>query len=837
MTRAGGSAHRWVLLLVSLALAVLSVPSAGPSKAQPSGSGDATAPRFLKLTLDSVSPGTITTTSDSVLTLTGTVTNIGDRRVQDVSVRVQRGPAISQPGELRSTLRDDQSNFQVTGPFHDVSDELAPGERKQFTLRIGVREGMHNAATSPPVTASLGITDPGVYPLLLNVNGEPAYGNQAHLDDARFLLPVLGLPALPSTADAEAAGSLPIPPPPQPPMATTMLWPLADRPRLVAGIPGSVDGEALLTDDELAGELAAGGRLDQLLSALESALRDEPAPDSSHPGSGLASSLCLAVDPDLLLTVSRMTDGYRVLASPSDPDGPTREGTGPQAARTWLDRLRALAPSVCTVSLPFAQVDTSALAAVHDTDLTARALNSPADIVDSILSVRSVRNVSIPAAGALDPEGATLLRERGFTTAILADNALTEGEPRSDATGTLQTGATVQSTAAVLPGPDAALPEMVRLPAGAGTEPAPPPEETMKVTTFDTWSATALAAVGANPPTPAFTPESVRYTVTNDSRTARLQDALGALTWPVLHPTEGSPRATLLMPPPQWGADRDEAGALLSQLELLFHSGLATPRPLADVLAQPADPRPYSLNYSAETAAQSVPDQFIAPVGQQEHRIDDLMRALVEIPQQEPTPRGFVTPLRDDLIRTLTLSDRTGIDARADTAAQRRIEQITRTMDNLFSSVTVLPPGGVYTLASEQSPLILVARNNLPVTIRIRFKIDAPSETNITDIGEQQIPAEGTRSFQIPTKVTDSRNLVIPISLTTPDGVPLGNATSVSVRSNAYGQALAIITACAGALLFLLAGRRLWRRFRGQPDPADEQAATTNEDEEKEEAQ
>jgi hypothetical protein len=32
---------------------------------------------------------------------------------------------------------------------------------------------------------------------------------------------------------------------------------------------------------------------------------------------------------------------------------------------------------------------------------------------------------------------------------------------------------------------------------------------------------------------------------------------------------------------------------------------------------------------------------------------------------------------------------------------------------------------------------------------------------------------------------------------------------------------LAIITACAGALLFLLAGRRLWRRFRGQPDPAD----------------
>src|SRR5205823_757259 len=146
----------------------------------------------------------------------------------------------------------------------------------------------------------------------------------------------------------------------------------------------------------------------------------------------------------------------------------------------------------------------------------------------------------------------------------------------------------------------------------------------------------------------------------------------------------------------------------------------------------------------------------------------------------------------------------------------------THAMDGLYRSVTVLPPGGVYTLASEQSPLLLVARNELPVATRIRFRIDAPAGADITDIGEQTLPAEGTRSFQIPTKVSDSRNLTIPISITTPDGIPLGNAASVRVRSNAYGSALAIITACAGALLFLLAGRRLWRRFRGKPDPADE---------------
>ncbi|MEU6560106.1 DUF6049 family protein [Nocardia nova] len=822
MTRAGSSRHRWVLLLVSLALAVLSVPSAGSGNAEPSGSvGSSTTPKFLKLTLDSVSPGTITTTSDSVLTLTGTVTNIGDRVVDDISVRVQRGSAISDPGELRSTLRQDQSDFPITGPFDDVTDELQPGQRKQFTLRIGVREGMDNPAADPPITASLGITDPGVYPLLLNVNGAPAYGSQAHLDDARFLLPVLGLPALPTNSDAAAEGSQPVPAAPQPPIPTTMVWPLADRPRLVAGVPGSVDGKALLTDDELAGELAAGGRLDQLLSALESALRPDPSRDSGRSGPGLGGSLCLAVDPDLLLTVSKMTAGYRVLASPSDPDGPTRDGTGPEAARSWLDRLRALAPSICTVALPFAQVDVTALAGVHDGDLTARALTAPADIVDSLLSVKSVRGVNLPAGGTLGPDATATLTDRGFGSVVLAQNAVTEGEDVSAATGSAHGDATVRNTATVEAEAHPDVPEVVRLPGTAKPDAAPAPDSGLKVATFDMWSATALAAVGSNPPTPAFTPDRVRYAVTNDSRTARLQDALGALSWPSLNTTGSRPRSTLLMPPQQWGADRDEAGALLGQLELLYRSGLATPRSFTDLVAQPADPRPFTLSYSGDAVAQAVPDQFIQPVGQQEHRIDDLMTALVEIPQQEPTPRTFLTPLRDDLIRTLSLSDRTGTDAQADTAAQRRLEQTTRTMDGLFASVTVLPPGGVYTLASEQSPLLLVARNDLPVTIRIRFKIGAPAETNITDIGEQQLPAEGTRSFQIPTKVSDSRNLVIPISLSTPDGVPLGNATSVSVRSNAYGQALAIITACAGALLFLLAGRRLWRRFRGQPDPAD----------------
>lgn len=792
--------------------------------AQPTGSGTSTNPKFLKLSLDSVTPTTVTAGSDSVLTVAGTVTNIGDRVVDDVSIRVQRAAAITTPVGLRATLRLDEVNYDVNGDFEDVAQRLNPGQRKQFTLSIPLR--------SETGATSLRITEPGVYPLLLNVNGEPAYGTQARLDDARFLLPVLGVP--PAASDGAPSVSAPT----DAPVATTLLWPLADRPRQVGGRPGSVDGKVELTDDELAASLGKGGRLDQLLAALEGTLNP-----SAGRSTDLASAVCLAIDPDLLLTVRAMTKGYRVLASPSDPDGATRAGAGAEQAQTWLDRLRAMAGSMCTVALPFAQVDLTALAAVNDPALSARAINEPAEIIDSILSTRSVRGVSLPDSGSIDDGAGALLRSHGFGTAVLASTAAVPQGSVDWAQSSSESGRSASGGNEVLSTADPAIPEAVRLPditASQPTAPAPAPQVTgntvptasasapaadpaLHAVTFDIWSATALAAVGSNPPTPPFTPSRVRYDVTNDSRAARLQDALGAISWKALHPEANPSRSLLLVPPQQWGANRDEATALLRQVDQLLRGNLATARPFHDLVTLPPDPRPYELDYLPQAAQDAVPDRFLPPVREQSRRITEMMRALVDVPEAEPTPHDFLTPLRDDLLRVLSLSDRRAGDAAPpDTFAQRRLDQNTRTMDKLYRSVTVLPPGGVYTLASEQSPLLLVARNDLPVAIRVRFRIEAPAETKITDPGEQQLPANGSRSFQIPTEVSDSRNLVIPISLTTPEGVALGNPTQVSVRSNAYGKALAIITGCAALLLLLLAGRRLWRRFRGQPDPADE---------------
>ncbi|MDF2584944.1 MAG: hypothetical protein K0R33_3587, partial [Mycobacterium sp.] len=59
------------------------------------------------------------------------------------------------------------------------------------------------------------------------------------------------------------------------------------------------------------------------------------------------------------------------------------------------------------------------------------------------------------------------------------------------------------------------------------------------------------------------------------------------------------------------------------------------------------------------------------------------------------------------------------------------------------------------------------------------------------------------------------------VNLSTADGLPLGDPVRLSVHSNAYGKVLFFITLTGGAILALLVGRRLWHRFRGEPDRAD----------------
>ena len=761
----GALLPRLLAVLAVLAVALMTVP-VQHAAATEAGSGT-----FLQVRIDRITPDVLTTTSDDDVTVVATVTNVGDRPVRDVVARLELAPAVTTSAGLRTNLGGNVDQYLPVADFIDVAPELDRGEDITFTLSYPLRSTQGSA---------LNITEPGVYPLMVNINGTPDYGAPARLDDSRFLLPVLGVPG--DGADSGAALSSVVPPDISAPVRYTVFWPLADRPRLAAGAPGGTT-PVRLVDDELAVSLAPGGRLDTLLAAVDFATR--PAVDSRG---DLSRTLCLAVDPDLLITVNAMTAGYVVNDGPDiGPGTPVRPGSGTEAAVTWLDRLRELATRMCVVSTVFAQTDLDALHRVGDPGLSTIATRGAANIVDQILGVESTRGATLLADGPLTGPAVELLAQQGDTVAIAAADT-----PAQDAATGLPADADLT--------PVRYRPQVVAAP-------------------FDPAVGAALAGAGIDPTTPSYLDPSLHIPLAGDSQVARRQSALGALLWRSLRP-DTTPRDQILLPPPTWNLHAEDAQAILSAVATAIRAGLAEPRPLAQLIAEaaavPADTEQAPPAQAGNPDAR-IDDAITAGIGAVTGRLWGLTAALTTDHRTGLTGTGYTAPLREDMLRAL--SQAVPVDAR-NALARQRLDTVGATVDNLFRAVTVVNPGDSYTLATERSPLPLALRNDLAVPIRVRLHVDAPPGMTVTDLGEIELPP-GYLPLRVPVEVHFTQRFAVDVALTTADGLPVGEPVRLSVHSNAYGQVLFFITLSAGAVLVFLAGRRLWHRFRGQPDPAD----------------
>lgn len=184
------------LLVVVVALLLAVAPLAAP----PLAAAQPPSIPFLRVQIDSITPDTVTTTSDQMVTVTGTISNVGDREVRDVVVRLERAPVVTSSSALRTDLAGNVDQYQPVADFITAAPELARGQQVPFRLAFPLRsqEG-----------SSLRIDTPGVYPFMVNVNGTPDYGAAARLDDSRFLLPVLGVPPQqgPEGQDAETTAT------------------------------------------------------------------------------------------------------------------------------------------------------------------------------------------------------------------------------------------------------------------------------------------------------------------------------------------------------------------------------------------------------------------------------------------------------------------------------------------------------------------------------------------------------------------------------------------------------------------------------------------------------
>lgn len=335
------------------------------------------APSRLRLQISQLNPRVITTNSVT-LNVTGTVTNVGDRRISDLQVRLELGERLTSERQIRTAMSGAAAAAASSTDFVALEPStVEPGQTAQLSVTVRLDGTRGN----------LRVNSAGLYPLLVNVNGTPDYGGAARLASLSMLLPVLSAPGRSVPAQNT------------PPAQFTMLWPIADtRPRIVAAPLG---GTAVLSDDVLAGELRPGGRLFGLVESASS-VRDDPQ---------LTRSLCYAIDPDLLDTVDAMSRGYQVRTATG-----TVAGTGTDAAKAWLQSLRDLVAGQCVIQLPYADADLTALTKVRGGDLMPFALDTGAR-VQELLGVTPANGV-LWADGALDQSTLTALSRAGVRALI-----------------------------------------------------------------------------------------------------------------------------------------------------------------------------------------------------------------------------------------------------------------------------------------------------------------------------------------------------------------------------------------------------------------------------------
>ena len=708
----------------------------------------------LTLELSGLAPRVVTADGPASVTVSGTLRNSGDRVVGDLEVRLQRGEALRTDGDVRDALAGDGRADAATPAFTPLPGTLAPGASMPVTLTVPLR--------GDP-TEGLALDRPGVYELLVNVNGVPRDGLRARLAAARLLLPVLSLPAGPDPGVAPVEPTVPGGPP-----GLTVLYPLVDMPHRLPTVPGE---QTLLADDDLARSLAPDGRLGGLLAAFA---------EGAPAGSAVRAATCLAVDPDLVATAAAMRQGYAVRG----PNG-TVPGTGADVAGTWLDTLAAAARGGCVVALPFADADLVALARGQLGDLGRLAVADAGAVVTEALGTPVLDATTWPSGGVLDEPALAGVADAG-ARAVVLDASTVDGD--AGTAGAVPVAVGSSSLLAVLTDP---------LLARAAD--APEASASAIPGTATTVSATTVSATTSPP--------------------LATQDAAAALVFraqAAKQPAGGAP--IVLAPPHVWRTDKTGAGALLAAVNLLLDTGRVRARRLGDVVAagpttpgaarRPADP--------LQAGRRDIPPTVLESVREMRADVLDLRSAAVPETGVGATVDATFEPLLQAVLRpaSATWHGRPDLAASAATAAETRIGE-------LRDSVRVLTPPSPYSLGTSDAPLLLAIANGLPVTMEVRLSISSTTGLRVAPIPPQRIPPLGRRQVQVSAEVVRSGQFSVEATVHSPAGRALGPPSRLQVRSTAYGTITVWLTGSAAVLLVVLAAHRVVRRVRGEPSPRD----------------
>jgi hypothetical protein len=302
-------------------------------------------------------------------------------------------------------------------------------------------------------------------------------------------------------------------------------------------------------------------------------------------------------------------------------------------------------------------------------------------------------------------------------------------------------------------------------------------------------------------------PEEIGRRPTGTASPLAAQDGLGALVYRAV--TDPDRRPVLLVPPRRWQARGVEATALLSTARQLLETGYFAPRELpALVTTRPAGPTT-AVVYPPQAGAEEIPQPVTADLQRARDVLRDLQVATVKDLTANLEPVDLLDPLRLGLLRGVSSAWRGQPDRARQVIGQERSR-----LAELLGSVRIVHSPGPYSLAASDSPLLITVSNELPVGVQVRLILSETAGLRAGAVGLQLVPARSTRQFVIPAKVIRAGQFSVDARLSTPGGTPLGEPSTLQVRSTAFGTVTVALTAGAGAVLVLLVARRIVRRVR-----------------------
>ncbi|MEU2026358.1 DUF6049 family protein [Streptomyces sp. NPDC016469] len=361
--------------LVAALLAGASAPQAradAPAKA-PTGSST------VSVSLDEIAPSA--PEKGDTLRISGTLTNKGKETVTDAQVDLRVGPRLFSRTAIDTAARrtgylPGTDPYPIGGKYTVQIDKLRSGISQDFTLSVPV--------------SKLGLGDDGVYQLGVSLSGRTSHT----LYDQVLGIKRTFLPWQDGDRDSK--------------VGISYLWPLIASAHLTAETGSDEQQTPVFADDDLAAEIAPGGRLEQMVSL----------------GSRLP--VTWVIDPDLLAGVDAMTKPYRVKSGDT-----TVAGTNQDVAKKWLTSLEAAVSEGKVVALPFGDPDLASIAhRGKNVSGTLSHLQTASEVagmtVETILHLKPSTDFAWPVDGAVDPSIVDVATSAGAHHVIARSDSLDE---------------------------------------------------------------------------------------------------------------------------------------------------------------------------------------------------------------------------------------------------------------------------------------------------------------------------------------------------------------------------------------------------------------------------